>query len=513
MLIIVNLCDTITLNINNSLQINFGENQMRKDNELKYQLLEEMLSMGGNYKPEESKAVKLKLQDYAENNKDDLQIRDALIVLKTFEIESRANDFETCCILAIPIFERLKSTSEWDFYDIRILTNVIDYAETLEQVNFLASKALDELENYSSKKQYKHIKLGVLLNMTNRLLREKFSEKFSQHIEDKLEETFSEYANLVIELCDETDIIPKTIILVRKGIFYRDISIANEGFDLLKENGEHEVYKLLHAEAIGYKLTNHIDEDDKKQFHALLDELFAIGGNYKSDESKAIKLKLQSYAEIYKDNLQIRDALIVLKIFDIEGKSSDFETCGMLSVPIFERLDQTSDWEFYDIRILTCIIGYAQTYMQAHSLVSKALDNLDNYLYKKQYKSIKLSILINMTLRLLRERFSQKNNHNIEGRLAEVFSEYANSIMELCDETDIVYKAIILVRTGSFYRDFSIANKGFDLLRESDEHELYKLLRDEARDYKLNIHINKEEKKSLILLLEKILEIYEINIT
>ena len=238
-----------------------------------------------------------------------------------------------------------------------------------------------------------------------------------------------------------------------------------------------------------------ISESSTELKYQLLEEIFSMGGNHRPEKIEMIKAKLQSYAEDYRYSLQIRDALIVLKTFDIENRYNDFETCCMLSVPVFERLEQTTKWDFYDIRILTYVIDYAETYMQAHSLALKALNKLKDYSYEKQYKRIRLGILLNMTFRLLRENFSKKQNHGSKDQLAEMFSEYTDLVMELSDETDIIPKATVLVRRGIFYGNFSIANKGFELLKENNEHEVYKLLRDEARDYKLNIYINKEEKK------------------
>jgi len=482
--------------------------------ELKYQLLDELFSIGGNHKPDESRVVKSKLQDYAENNRDDLQIRDALIVLKTFEIESKNNDFETCCILAIPIFERLARAQDWDFYDIRLLTFFIDYAKTLERADFLASKALEKLENYSHEKYYKTIKSGILLNMTLRLIREKSTKKHTPHFEDELAEMFSKYINSAKELCEETDTIQKAVILIRKGIFYKDISLADEGFDLLKENREYEAYKLLRDEAIDYKLAIYINEDDKKQIGLLFDELFSMGGNHRPDKSKTIKSKLQSYFENDRNNHQIRDALIVLKIFDIESKYNDFETCCKLATPIFERLERALDWDFYDIRILTCVIDYAETIEQARFLVTKILGKLENYSDKKDYKNIKLGILTNMTFRLIRERFSKKDkvqlirerlsrkdNYQLGYELDDLFTEYSNSIIELCDEADIIHRAIVLVRSGIFYRNKSLANQGFNLLKENGEHEAFKLLQDESRTYRLNVHLNKDDKQQFDVLM------------
>ena len=122
----------------------------------KYELLDELFALGGNYRLEESKKIETKLRNYMKANdsgEEDLQIRDALIVLKTAIIGNMHNDMETCCLLSVPIFDRLGSLSVWDFYDIRILTCVIHYANSYEQTDSMASIALEKLEEYSDRKQ------------------------------------------------------------------------------------------------------------------------------------------------------------------------------------------------------------------------------------------------------------------------------------------------------------------------------------------------------------------------
>ena len=246
-----------------------SENNTEKS--LKYQLLDEFFSIGGNHRMEESKKVGDKLRNYLENNSEDLQVRDTLIILETFELESKFNDFNLCRQLAVPILDRLSNTNEWDFYDIRILTCVADYANTIEQADALATAAIKRLGDYSHEERSTRIKLSISLNMTMGLLRAKFSDSDSAIPSNELGELFSKYINLATALCDEAgNIVRKAKILVRKGIFYRDATLVNEGFNLLKQNDEYDAYRQLKDEVREHKFKVEFNKFIKNEYRILV---------------------------------------------------------------------------------------------------------------------------------------------------------------------------------------------------------------------------------------------------
>ena len=230
--------------------------------------------------------------------------------------------------------------------------------------------------------------------------------------------------------------------------------------------------------------------------HELLNNLFAIGGNFKPEENKIVEAKLQEYFKTNENDLQIRDALIILRTFEIEYKYNDLKTCCELSVPIFERLDNMSEWDFYDIRILTCIVHYADTYMQSHTVATKALKALENHSHENRYIFIKRAILVNMTSRLLRAKFYESDTQESNKNLSELFSQYVNLIAPLSEgNTFIPLIAVAKIREGIFFEDTNLINNTFKLIKENEEHELYKVLQDELREYKYNIGLDKVSKR------------------
>ena len=236
----------------------------------KYQLLEEFFDIGGNHEPDKAKAVEVKLHEYINNNGDDPQISDALRILQMFEVERDYNDFEKSCQVTAPVLERLVNADKWDIYDITMFSKVVGYAETYEKACALAEEALEKIEEYSSEKRYIDIKLTIHMHIMTRLLRTKYFDLENIDASEKLKNLFSKHTNAALPMCKGRKLIThKAAIMIRKGMFYRDDNLINEGFKLLVDNGEIEVYKMLQHDARQYGC--YIDITiSKKQFDSIL---------------------------------------------------------------------------------------------------------------------------------------------------------------------------------------------------------------------------------------------------
>ena len=215
----------------------------------KQKLLNEFLDLGGNYRLEESKAVEAKMLDYIENYGDEPQINDALRILQMYRVESIHNDLETSCQIVKPIFERLTNTEQWDIYDILLSAIVVGHAETYIQSYMFAEDILKRLEEYSNEKWYAGTKLIIHMNTVTRLLRAKHFDSDNVTSSRELENIFLRHANATLALCKGRKyLVHKAMTMVRKGIFYKDDDLTREGFKLLSDNGELEVYRMLQHE-------------------------------------------------------------------------------------------------------------------------------------------------------------------------------------------------------------------------------------------------------------------------
>ena len=276
---------------------------MVKKTSRKYELLDELFRMGGNYKPEEAKLIKAKLQEFAKDNEGDLQISDALIILKISEVERKYSDLKTCCALSIPIFERLKQMPEWDFYDIRILAAVINFAESYEQTHIFATKALKKLKPFSLHERYIFIKLAILMNSISRFVKARFFKESSHKSDEYLEEIFRNYIAQITPLCKGSDFIfYQAVLSVRKGLFYRDIKLINISLDILRKNGEEEAYNLLKDEIGEYNLPIKLDNINANQLNKI------IGANIKNIR-KSYNLPIERIASILNESVYSLDSI------------------------------------------------------------------------------------------------------------------------------------------------------------------------------------------------------------
>lgn len=240
--------------------------------EHKEKLLDEFFSIGANNNVDHNKTMRKKLLDYKNTHEKDLQIEDALRILDIWEKELNSNDFEASFEIAAPIIKRLPidSNERWDFYDIRILASVIDYAGTYVDVYNFSKKLLNELEKHSRQERYLHIKLAIYGNASFRLLRAKYFDSNNLVPSRELEKWFSEYIGETLFLCERLDLQDvKAMFQIRKGLFYHDEEMVIRGFSKLKELESFELYRMTKDEADEYKFFQNF-EMSKTQINKII---------------------------------------------------------------------------------------------------------------------------------------------------------------------------------------------------------------------------------------------------
>jgi len=210
------------------------------------ELIKEGLSIAINDNPKAIEEMKGKLSDYLDKNGSDPQIRDVIRVLETYLEEYKNSDFEMCCEIAEPIFDRLSNPSNWDFYDIVILHMVVDYAGTYSQTYEIAENILKKLEEHKHRKTYKNIKIWTFLNSMLRMLRAKYFEMDDLVIPEDLDKKFSNYFDIFMEISNDREFdVLREIARIRKGLFYNDVELTNRGFERLKKLRVKDVYKMM----------------------------------------------------------------------------------------------------------------------------------------------------------------------------------------------------------------------------------------------------------------------------
>ena len=227
---------------------------------IKKKLIDDALAIDA--KETKLKTMKEKLRRYLKKAGEDSQVKDVLTILKIFGKEP--DNFEEVVKIAAPIIERLNSTDEWDYCDTRIAATVICYTDTPEQAIMLTENALKRLKKFEERHDI--VELSVYANILCRLVRVKHDNTPFK----KLETTFSEYVDQALAKCEKSMHFEyKAIILIRKGLFLKNHKDIEQGFKILKENEEYELYNTMQVEAAEY---NFFIESSmsKKQYNAII---------------------------------------------------------------------------------------------------------------------------------------------------------------------------------------------------------------------------------------------------
>jgi transcriptional regulator with XRE-family HTH domain len=239
----------------------------------------------------------------------------------------------------------------------------------------------------------------------------------------------------------------------------------------------------------------------------LLEEFFALGGNYKNfEKAKDLENRINNYLEEFPDDIHILDVSRLFKVYVTEFEAEDFEGACRLASPVVKRLSNLAiyRWELYDIRIVTIVLTWTKDFEEAIILWKKTLSALKKYIEHELYFKIEVVININLIERLLKADYYEINP-NVEmersNNIEKTFEECSDNNLALCEakkEEFKVYKIITLIRIALFKRDFKGANKQLKRLKDLDK-DLHKVMKGSITLYSANVEfINSSNQLSII---------------
>ncbi|MCL2398394.1 MAG: helix-turn-helix domain-containing protein [Defluviitaleaceae bacterium] len=219
-------------------------------------LLNNFFDVGGNHKPGESKIVENELNAYIEVYGDDVQINDLIRLSQMEEIERLYNGFEKSCEILAPTLNRLANIADLDQWDVRILSASIGHTKYFEDIQSrFEKKFLKGLEkHYSDKPIYDTVKMAFSYNASVRLLRARFIEMDNEPTKE-LKDMFDAHIAILLDIYKgkEEFLAFETTTLIRKGTFYNDDALVDDGFKTLEVHRENETYKMLKSEYRDYQ--------------------------------------------------------------------------------------------------------------------------------------------------------------------------------------------------------------------------------------------------------------------
>ena len=265
--------------------------------------------------------------------------------------------------------------------------------------------------------------------------------------------------------------------------------------------------------------------------HELLDEYFSISGNHEVEKLEAITIKLHDFIEANGEDPQIRDVLLIIKMFESERKQNDFAVSSEIVQPIYDRLAECLDydpekgyypeeiaWDFYDIRILAAVVICGKNIKEVRRFAGIALECLDElHSHEERYTMIKLAINLNLMSRYIRGRyvdFWDDNNNSPKDFLPNYSKDYFSenyifatdlsggfsnnyyAIMQTGGKNDFpLHKAIAKVRSGIFSQDEDSIKEGFAALERLGQQEGIRMLQEEAAEFDDNSGLDFERRR------------------
>jgi len=195
--------------------------------------------------------------------------------------------------------------------------------------------------------------------------------------------------------------------------------------------------------------------------------------------------KLENHLRNERDD-QVRDVLKLVRLQIEEKLFSDFEEAVRIMKPTIERLKNLESWDFYDIRISQTAVAYCETFKECQKLSTLAIIALEKYNDHPLYFKIKLALHMNILVRLIKAQFLEIDPSEMPAdskKLKEIFDQHVKSALALSQSEElIVYRLVVLIREGLFYKNYAEVDKRLEELKDTNK-DLYQSLKESVNYY------------------------------
>ena len=236
--------------------------------------------------------------------------------------------------------------------------------------------------------------------------------------------------------------------------------------------------------------------------HQLLDEMFAIGSNSDLEKMSAVKEKLLDYIKTNKKDSQIEYGILMLDAYAEQTQSNDFEVAKEITRPIFERLSDPDEWDYYDIRILSAVLSKAiGSFDEVNELVNNLLEAFKKHSSGEKYIRHKLVIHMNILTFFIRVKYFESDNLIPSCELENAFNEHFNETIKICGLSKFpIHLAAAMIRKGFFYQDDYLITEGFNRLDKAGEYKVYELFKKDAEefDFYAELKISKLQHRKIV---------------
>jgi len=189
--------------------------------------------------------------------------------------------------------------------------------------------------------------------------------------------------------------------------------------------------------------------ENKHTKDSLIKRYYSLGKTGRSELSVLIT-DIERYIPECGPDKELEYVLLALKAYRMDHYKNKFNECCDMLLPVFEGLQDVKGLNFLGITILAQVVNYNANYNKSITLAHKIIDILKKvHSHEKGYLGVVFVVAFNMTLRLLRAKYSTTTGKHKE--INAEFSYFLDIALDLCEKYKFaVGKAVLMVRDGVY---------------------------------------------------------------
>jgi len=205
----------------------------------------------------------------------------------------------------------------------------------------------------------------------------------------------------------------------------------------------------------------------------------------KSSEGRAIDLLITRIDKFIAKQPDTDLTLIVclLKALRADNGRQPYENCCAIAAPIFEILDNTTNWGYLELFVLSAAVVYNEDFNKAAELFQEALDvlDLDEHVSNPKCKPIRTNLHANFTNRINRARYYEADMN--VALLRKLFTESYDYAMEFYVRKNLPKQHLLEIRRGISEDNLPMAEAALVALEEKGENKLHSDAKDELMEF------------------------------
>ena len=174
--------------------------------------------------------------------------------------------------------------------------------------------------------------------------------------------------------------------------------------------------------------------------------------------------------------------MLATKTIKADNERQPVEECSRIAAPIFENLENATEWRYIPLCSLAMVIGHHASYNTAMERMQEALDViLDDHSEDPKYMRLCTVFHINILVRMIRTKYLEPNIDM--AALEKAFKRSYDYAMEVCVRNDAPLQYVLQARLGIFEGNVELVKTNLATLKELGEKKMYKTTKDELGDY------------------------------